>query len=368
VQVESSSALALKSDAWRMTTKSESHTRTLPFAKYAIEQIERFGLPAEPKSFELWYRYAAGHDSLLNQAVNDVISSPAGLTEADFDRLCASHGSSERAGSRLSAAATDLSGEITQVIGMIVAAAVSSEKYDRHLGDGLIGFKQTESYEALKPVVEALVVATREMESETRALEMQLEESKARAARLQHEVNALRAEILMDSLPSVGNRQYFDDSLISLVGEATRSDTPLSLLFADIDHFKSFNDRFGHQVGDQVLRLVAGLITNALRDGDVVGRYGGEEFGIILPGTPLADAKKTAERIRTAILARDIKKRGGTGSFGRITISIGVAQFREGETPVALVERADACLYAAKRAGRNRVVGESDPEFERPVE
>jgi diguanylate cyclase len=139
-----------------MTTKSESHTRTLPFAKYAIEQIERFGLPAEPKSFELWYRYAAGHDSLLNQAVNDVISSPAGLTEADFDRLCASHGSSERAGSRLSAAATDLSGEITQVIGMIVAAAVSSEKYDRHLGDGLIGFKQTESYEALKPVVEAL--------------------------------------------------------------------------------------------------------------------------------------------------------------------------------------------------------------------
>ena len=110
-----------------MTTKSESHTRTLPFAKYAIEQIERFGLPAEPKSFELWYRYATGHDSLLNQAVNDAISSPAGLTEPDFDRLCASHGSSERTGSRLSAAATDLSGEITQVIGMIVAAAVSSK-------------------------------------------------------------------------------------------------------------------------------------------------------------------------------------------------------------------------------------------------
>ena len=113
---------------------------------------------------------------------------------------------------------------------------------------------------------------------------------------------------------------------------------------------------------------MASLIRNTLKDAEIVGRYGGEEFGIILPGTPLADAKKTAERIRTAILARDIKKRGGTGSFGRITISIGVAQFREGETPVALVERADACLYAAKRAGRNRVVGESDPEFERPVE
>jgi diguanylate cyclase len=351
-----------------MTTKSESHIRTLPLAKYAMEQIERFGLSAEPKGFELWYRYATGHDSLLNQAVNEAISSPGGLTEADFDRLCALHASSERTGSRLNAAAIDLSGEINQVIGMIVAAAVSSERYDRHLGDGLVSFEQTKSYEALKPVVEALVVATRDMERETKALEMQLEESKARAARLQHEVNTLRAEILMDSLTLVGNRQYFDDSLVGLAGEAVRSDKALSLLFADIDHFKSFNDRFGHQVGDQVLRLVAGLITNALRDGDVVGRYGGEEFGIILPDTPLADAKKTAERIRTAIMTRDIKKRGGTGLFGRITISIGVAQLREGETPVALVERADACLYAAKRAGRNRVVGETDPEFVGPVE
>jgi diguanylate cyclase len=204
------------------------------------------------------------------------------------------------------------------------------------------------------------------MERETKALELQLEESKARTARLQHEVNTLRAEILMDPLTLIGNRQYFDDSLISLSDEATRGDKALSLLFGDIDHFKSFNDRFGHQVGDQVLRLVAGLITNALRDGDVVGRYGGEEFGILLPGAPLTDAKQTAERIRAAIMARDIKKRGGKGSFGRITISIGVAQFRKGETPVDLVERADACLYAAKRAGRNCVVGESDLELEAP--
>jgi diguanylate cyclase len=351
-----------------MTTKSESHTRTLPLAKYAMEQIERFGLSAEPKSFELWYRYATGQDPRLNQAVNEAISRPGGLTEADFDRLCASHCPSERSGLRLGTAATDLSGEINQVIGMIVAATVSSEKYDRHLGDGLISFRQTESHEALRPVVEALVVATREMERETRALELQLQESKMRAARLQHEVNTLRAEILMDPLTLVGNRQYFDDSLINLADEATRSDKALSLLFGDIDHFKSFNDRFGHQVGDQVLRLVAGLITNALRGGDVVGRYGGEEFGIILPGAPLADAQKTAERIRAAIMARDIKKRGGVGSFGRITISIGVAQFRKGETPVALVERADACLYAAKRTGRNRVVSESDTEFERLAE
>jgi diguanylate cyclase len=162
----------------------------------------------------------------------------------------------------------------------------------------------------------------------------------------------------------IGNRQYFDESLIHLAGSANRDDKALSLLFGDIDHFKDFNDRFGHQVGDQVLRLVAGLIRNTLQDGDLVSRYGGEEFGIILPGKPLADAKMTAERIRAAVMTRNIKKKGDNGSYGRITMSIGVAQFRAGETPVAFIERADACLYAAKRSGRNRVVSENDPEFE----
>ncbi len=260
-----------------MMTKSERHKRTLPFAKYAIEQIERFGLPADPRTFELWYRYATGQNSRLNQAVNDAISSPSGLTEADFDRLCSSYCSSERIGLRLSAAATDLSGEIDQVMGMIGVAAVSSGNYDRQLGDGLISFEETESYEALKPVIEALVMATREMESETLALEIQLEESKTRATRLQSEVDTLSAEILTDPLTLVGNRQYFDESLISLAGSATRDNKALSLLFGDIDHFKNFNDQFGHQVGDQVLRLVASLIRNTLKDAEIVGRYGGEE-------------------------------------------------------------------------------------------
>jgi diguanylate cyclase len=360
---ESIFAVRLTWDAGVMTAKSERHKRTLPFAKYAIDQIERFGLCADPKSFEVWYRYATGQNSELNQAINDAIASPDGLTEAKFDRLCGLYSSSERTGSRLGAAATGLSDEITQVMGMIGAAAVSSGAYGRQLDEGLISFEQTEPYEALKPVVEALVTATREMESETRALEVQLEESQTRAANLQEEVETLRVETLTDPLTLIGNRQYFDDSLTALTAAAMRTGKPLSLLFSDIDNFKDFNDRFGHQVGDQVLRLVAGLIKNTLREGDIVCRYGGEEFGIILPGSTLAVANMAAERIRAAITAREIKKAGDQGSYGRITMSIGVAQFLAGEAPLDFVERADACLYAAKRSGRNRVVNENHPEF-----
>jgi diguanylate cyclase len=346
-----------------MNTKSERHMRTLPHAKYAIAQIERFGLPADPEGFELWYVYATRQNPALTNALNDALSSSTGLTEEKFDSLCNLYVSSKRAGRRLTSVATDLSGEITQVMGMIGAAAASSETYEERLGDGLDRFEQVATHETLKPVVEALVTATREMENETQALQLQLEESKTKTIQLQQQVEALRSENLTDSLTLIGNRQYFDESLIGLAAATAESGKPLSLLFCDIDHFKNFNDRFGHQVGDQVLRLVAGAIKNALRDGDVAGRYGGEEFGIILPDTPLAVAKVAAERIRSAIMAREVKRRGAEGSFGRITISIGVAQLRNGEASHSLVQRADACLYAAKRFGRNCVVSENDPEF-----
>ena len=343
--------------------RSERHAKTLPYAKFAIAQIERFELPADPDSFELWYTYATGQNPALTKAIDEALSSPTGMTEQKFDGLCDVYVGSKRTGPRLRAAASDLSGEINQVVGMIGAAAASSETYEERLGDGLDVLKRTNGHDALKPVVEALVEATREMESEAQALQLQLENSKVRTTHLQEQLETLRIENLTDSLTLIGNCQYFDESLNHLTSTALESGKPLSLLFCDIDHFKNFNDQFGHQIGDQVLRLVAGVIKRSLRDDDIAGRYGGEEFGIILPGTKLDVAKSVAGRIREAVIARDVREKNSGESFGRITISIGVAQLRPGEASTSLMQRADACLYAAKRAGRNRVVAEDDHEF-----
>ena len=343
-----------------MNKKSDRRTLSLPFAKYAIEQIERLKLPAEPQSFELWYTYATRQNPALNKAVDEALSSPTGLTEEKFDDLCILYLSSKRIRSQLGSVATNLAGEVSQVMGMLMAATVSSEAYEERLGEGLHNFEQADGHEALKPVVEALVMATREMESETQTLQLQLEVSETRTAQLQRQMETLRVENLTDTLTLIGNRQYFEESLTNLTAAATSSGKPLSLLFCDIDRFKDFNDRFGHQYGDQVLRLVASLIKDTLRADDVAARYGGEEFGILLPATPLDVAKTVADRLHAAVMTREVKKRGVDKSLGRITISIGVAQLREGEAPAALVQRADACLYAAKRAGRNRVVIESD--------
>jgi diguanylate cyclase len=346
-----------------MGMRSEKHAKTLPYAKFAIAEIERLELPADPDSFELWYTYATGQNPALTKAIDEALSSSTGMTEQKFYGLCDVYLGSKRTGPRLRAAASSLSGEITQVMGMIGAAAASSETYEERLGDGLDVLKQTGGHDALKPVVEALVEATREMESEAQALQLQLDKSKARTRYLQQQLETLRIENLTDSLTLIGNRQYFDESLNHLTSAAIESGKPLSLLFCDIDHFKNFNDKFGHHIGDQVLRLVAGVIKRSLRDGDIAGRYGGEEFGIILPGSKLDVAKSVAGRIREAVMARDVKERNSGESFGRITISIGVAQLRPDETSTSLMQRADACLYAAKRASRNRVIAEDDYEF-----
>ena len=285
------------------------------------------------------------------------------MTDAELERLCELHISSTRSANRLKAIATDLSGEIAQVVGIIDVATSASETYDQHLGRGLQSIERTQSHQALKPVVEVLVIATREMESKTRALELKLEESRVKTIDLQKDLELLRLENLTDPLTLIGNRQYFDESLAKMTAVANERGLPLSLLFADIDHFKKFNDSFGHQVGDQVLRLVASTIKEALRDGDVAARYGGEEFAVLLPNAQLDVGKLVAQRICLAIMRRDIKLRSSQQSLGRITISIGVAQFRQAEAAVEFVGRADTCLYAAKRWGRNRVVSEHDPEF-----
>ncbi len=162
---------------------------------------------------------------------------------------------------------------------------------------------------------------------------------------------------LTDPLTGVHNRRYFDRRLVEEVERAQRSGQPLCCLFIDIDFFKRINDNFGHQVGDRVLQEVAGRIKAQLRLSDALGRYGGEEFAVLLVQTPAEQATEIAERIRSSI-AGDAFRLGGDHNL-QITISIGVAAYRSSDTPPDnaewLVSRADQALYRAKEEGRNRV-------------
>jgi diguanylate cyclase len=139
---------------------------------------------------------------------------------------------------------------------------------------------------------------------------------------------------------------------------------PLSILMIDIDHFKKFNDSYGHQVGDQVLRLVAKVLQDSVRDVDLAARYGGEELIAVLPGADLRLCADVAESIRRRISEARLTRRSTGQEIASVTVSIGVAQFRLAEAADATIERCDRALYQAKRAGRNRTVTENELDGE----
>lgn len=173
---------------------------------------------------------------------------------------------------------------------------------------------------------------------------------KTLAARHEHAQMRLLAET--DTLTAVFNRRTLLDRLQALIAQARITQQPLALLFLDIDHFKALNDRYGHRVGDDALTAIAYTLRQILRSDDAVGRYGGEEFLVVLPGRDAAQAEAIAERLRTAIAAHAI---GGDADDGGLTVSIGVAVLCAGDSVNALIERADQAMYAAKAGGRNRI-------------
>jgi len=191
-------------------------------------------------------------------------------------------------------------------------------------------------------------------------MERKLSDSTEEIHRLRENLNAVRHEAWTDGLTGIANRKRFDAGLEEAAAAAEAEGSPLSLLLVDIDHFKKFNDTYGHRIGDQVLRLVAQSLKDGVKGADLPARYGGEEFAIVLPETERANAAILANNLRDRLARKELKNVRTEALYGRITISIGVAQYRPGEALAELVQRADEALYEAKAAGRDCVITEAD--------
>jgi diguanylate cyclase (GGDEF)-like protein len=171
----------------------------------------------------------------------------------------------------------------------------------------------------------------------------------------------LRNQSIRDPLTNLFNRRYVQESLEREVHRARRNKRPVSVVMLDVDHFKSFNDTFGHDAGDAVLKAVAGVFKSNVRKEDIVCRYGGEEFMLVLPDASLDNAGRRAEFVRAAV--EDLNLTHDGRKLDDITLSMGVASFpSHGQTWEEVVVAADSALYRAKRAGRNRVALHADPE------
>jgi len=335
--------------------------RSLDLARRAIKHAQKHGMAPTPRNFEIWYQYVSGENGALNEDIDRRISDGGQITESVAGEIQNQFFSPSQSADNVVSLSSKISVEIEQAIAVISAAASTNNAYGSSLEGVGSQIGKVKNADDLRTIAETLVKASRDMEKNSRDLEAKLEDSNTQIAALKDRLDEVRNESRTDALTGIPNRKYFDEKFALETAKAAETQEELCLVVADIDHFKKFNDNHGHQTGDQVLKLVAKLLSANIKGRDMAARFGGEEFTILLPQTNLRAAVTVADQIRERVRTKELIKKSTNENLGTITLSLGVARYRPGESTEDLFHRADACLYAAKHAGRDNVKCEADP-------
>ena len=313
-----------------------------------------------PRNFEVWHAYCSGEKPQLCHRIDTIINNSELFTPGVLDNLYRD----------FFAASVDMisieknARELRQIATVMVDQVTADADIIDGCGTTLMQWGPILNTEPtirdMRDAVHTLKTATVEAGERMHALEQLFTASIARIGELHEQLARLEKEATRDALTGIANRRMFDAALLQATNLANRDGPRVALLILDIDHFKKFNDTYGHPIGDNVLRLVAQLLMNYIKGRDLASRYGGEEFAIILMDVDIAAAITVGQQICTLLEKRPLMNRTTGQKLGAITCSIGVAAYRTHEPIGNLVDRADKALYRAKRTGRNRVTAEED--------
>lgn len=335
--------------------------QAIEYATSAFGRIKKEKLSPTPDIFELWYVYYSGQSPEASRAIDILIANKQKITDKRCKELFQKFLSEDRDEEAVRRAGDQISSTIQNVTGAVHDVKSATTEYSDKLGGVSKEIENATNADELKGILQTVMGDTENMITQNHRLEEQLDKSSVVMAELQRDLENVRREALTDGLTGLSNRKAFDSEMKRIAGESMQSKAVFSLLMIDIDHFKNFNDNFGHQIGDQVLRLVARTLTDGVKGRDVSARYGGEEFAIILPDTPLHAGVIVGEALRKSVATKDVVNRSTGEKLSRITMSVGVAEYYKGEDISELIERADAALYTAKHNGRNQVAAAPTP-------
>lgn len=245
--------------------------------------------------------------------------------------------------------------EVSKLLALLRQHAEANGNFSNVLERARDDLHESLKAEQVRIIISYLMIENDKMKARTANLQANLETSQRQIERLKNNLATAEAQGLSDPLTGLKNRRGFDVVLSSQVAACRSGGQPLSLILADIDHFKAINDRYGHPAGDDVLKWFSRILSGNVKGRDTVARYGGEEFAVILPATPLENACKVAAHIKAQLEQQVWQKPGAPNTMLRVTASFGVAELTDGEGTSGLVARADSRLYEAKSGGRNRV-------------
>ncbi len=325
----------------------------------AIQSMSQLSVPATPSNFSVWFHYILGTSPGLCKTI-DVLLSNKRKFDASINRELFAAFVNIYSGTLPAGDAPQRLNGIVNSAKLFLDNAIADNKTQiATLGEvsASVGANSDP-----RPVIETLISELAKANSRASALEVNFVETSKQLEIVRLSLAEAELRSNTDALTGLANRRSLDDFFCASMIRAMETGEPLCAFMIDIDHFKKFNDTHGHLIGDQVLRLVAKVLRDNVREGDLAARFGGEELAAVLPGADLSTCKEVAERVRNRISAAKLTRRTTGQEIGSVTVSIGVAQFRLAESAETLIERCDRGLYQAKSAGRNRVVTEVEIE------
>jgi diguanylate cyclase len=322
--------------------------------KLVLKFLAKYKVPASPINYQVSYDVVSERDILLTEALGQLLEKQGHqLSEKNLLELHKQFFSGNG----------EVLDEQWQKLGKLIKSIRSKASHSKGgISDYLSSLNHfsgilSDSYdpEELVAEVQKVMADTQSVELSQKKLDAQMSDMMVEIDSLRIELDQIREESLTDVLTGLANRRAFDQMLDAMINEKSSNVPIFSIIIADIDHFKKFNDTYGHLVGDKVLKYVGKIIKNCVEGKDLAARFGGEEFTLLLIDTDITGAEIVAEKLRSAIAKTNLIDKSANEDYGKVTVSLGVSQYKSNEKSQEILERADKALYQAKEKGRNRV-------------
>jgi len=342
--------------------KFDDSPRTVTeIAKNVILNASVRSIPLTPENFYVWFEYFLGSNQELKTTIDELIASEKDFSQEINERLYTEYLKGDK-----KEILDEVHKETHKIFQNIFRVTLSTNNLASDYSDKMEEYSNklhdANDLTQMRNFIEDIIKDTNNMAESSRQLNQELEEATSQIQTLSKQLEETEREVLLDALTGLNNRKAFDRKMNDLHEKFDKNEGFFSVIMLDIDYFKKFNDQYGHQVGDEVLRIVGSHLKKNLKGKDFPSRYGGEEFIVLLPDTKLDKAYIVAEQIRENISKKRLQIKKTGQALGNITVSVGVSEIREGDTAISVVERADSALYLAKDSGRNNVKSEKDFE------